>query len=113
MVVIFPLFPNINKQKIMFNKLKNFKQLRDQAKQMQSMLAQETAEGTGAWGKVKVIMNGNQEVLSIDIDQELLNNKEKTQDAVKEAFNDAIKKIQKTMALKMQQGGFGLNFPGM
>ena len=97
----------------MFNKLKNFKELRDQAKQMQSMLSTETAEGSGAWGKVKVTINGNQEILTVLIDPEILTNQEKTQDAVKEAVNDAIKKIQRTIAMKMQQSGMGLNFPGM
>ncbi|OGF31967.1 nucleoid-associated protein, YbaB/EbfC family [Candidatus Falkowbacteria bacterium RIFOXYD2_FULL_35_9] len=95
----------------MFNKLKNFKELRDQAKQLQSQLSTETAEGSGAWGKVKVIMNGNQEVQSVIIEPEMLADKEKLEGALKEAINDAIKKIQRIMAMKMQQGGFSL--PGM
>ena len=56
----------------MFNKLKQFKDLRDQAKQMKDALAQEEAEGSAEWGKVKIKINGNQEVLSVNIDPELL-----------------------------------------
>ena len=92
----------------MFNKLKQFKDLRDQAKQMQNVLAQESAEGQADWGKVKVKINGNQEIIDIQIDPELLtaDNKDKLQNAIKDATNDAIKKVQRIMAEKMQQSGF-------
>jgi len=97
----------------MFSKLKQFKDLRDQAKQMQNVLAQESTEGSADWGKVKVKINGNQEILSVEIDPELLSadNKEKLESAIKEATNDAIKKVQRIMADKMRSSGF--NIPGM
>lgn len=97
----------------MFNKLKQFKDLRNQAKQMQNILAQESTEGEAAWGKVKVKINGNQEILDIQIDPELLlpDNKEKLQNAIKDAANDAIKKVQRIMAEKVQQSG--INLPGI
>jgi len=97
----------------MFNKLKQFKDLKDQAGQLKNALAQETATGEAEWGKVKVTIDGNQEVLNVEIDPELLNsdNKEKLESAIKEATNDAIKKVQKIMANKMRESGF--NLPGM
>lgn len=99
----------------MFEKLKYMKDLRSQAKQMQNVLAGETAEGRAAWGKVKIVMNGNQEVLSVTIDPELTGpeNKDKLESALKEATNEAIKKIQRIMAEKMRNmGGLG-GFPGI
>ncbi|MBD3359546.1 MAG: YbaB/EbfC family nucleoid-associated protein [Candidatus Buchananbacteria bacterium] len=97
----------------MFNKLKQFKDLKNQANQLKETLAQETAEGSTDWGKVKVKIDGNQEILNVEIDPELLtsDNKEKLEQDIKEATNDAIKKVQKIMADTMQQSG--LNFPGM
>ncbi len=97
----------------MFNKLKQFKDLKNQANQLKEALAQETAEGSADWGKVKVKIDGNQEILNVEIDPELLSsdNKEKLEQNIKEATNDAIKKVQKIMADTMQQSG--LNFPGM
>ena len=94
----------------MFNKLKQFKELRNQAKQIKGTLAQESAEGSAEWGKVKVKMNGNQEVLEVEIDPELLNadNKKKLESAIKEATNDAVKKVQRIMAEKMKESGFSL-----
>lgn len=96
----------------MFSKLKQFKDLRSQAKKIQNVLADESAEGSGGWGKVKVKMNGNQEVQAVTIDPELLvvANKDKAEAAVKEATNDAIKKIQKIMAQKIQGMG-GIDMP--
>ena len=80
---------------------------------MQNMLAQESCEGEAAWGKVKVKINGNQEILDIQIDPELLtpDNKEKLQNALKDATNDAIKKVQRIMADKVRQSG--INIPGI
>jgi len=96
----------------MFNKLKQVKDLRDKAKNLQSMLAEEKVEGSAAWGKVKVQMNGNQSVLGVEIDPELLSNQKKLQDAMKEAFNDATKKAQHKMVAKMKESG-DLNMPGL
>ncbi len=97
----------------MFNKLKQFKDLRDQAKKMQNTLAQESATGNGGWGKVKITMNGNMEITALEIDDEIMGNKEKLKDAIKHAHKDAMKSVQKIMAKKMQEmGGFG-NFTGL
>lgn len=98
----------------MFNKIKHLKDLKNQAKQLQSVLAEETAEGSASFGKVKIEINGNQEILKVNIDPELLSvdKKEKTENAIKDATNEAIKKIQRQAAMKMQQSG-DFNFPGM
>lgn len=90
----------------MFNKLKQFKDLRDQAKQMKDALAQETVKGEAKGGKIMVIMDGNQEITAIDIDASLLTpeNKKEVEDGVREAVQQAVKEIQKVMVRKMQQG---------
>ncbi len=96
----------------MFSKIKQIQELRSQANQIKKALAEETVEGTGAWGKLKVKMDGNQEVKSVEIDDELLKDKAKLQAAIAEATNNAVKNAQKVMAQKMSQMG-GLNLPGM
>ena len=96
----------------MFSKLKQYKDLHDQAKKIQHVLKDVTVEGSGGWGKVKVSMNGNQEVTSVSIDQELLADKAKLETAVKEAYNDTVKKAQRSMADAMKKSG-GLNLPGL
>ena len=89
----------------MFNKIKAVKDLRSNAKQMQNELEDVTAEGSAAWNKVKVVLNGNQKIVSIDIDDEMMGDKAKLQDALKDAMNDAVKKIQKQMASRMKDMG--------
>lgn len=89
----------------MFSKIKAIKNLRDQAKQMQSVMNEVTAEGSAAWGKVKVTLNGNQQVLDVQMEEEVLANRAKAQDAVKEAFNDAMKKLHVQMAGKLKDMG--------
>lgn len=91
----------------MFSKLKQFKDLRSQAKTMQSALAEEKIELEK--NGIKMTMNGNMEILNLSIKPEL-----KTEDIAKhckDLFNDGIKKTQRIMAKKMQaMGGIpGLN----
>lgn len=89
----------------MFSKIKAIKDLRDQAKTMQNAMEEITAEGSAAWGKVKIRMNGNQRVLSIDIDDELMSDKSKLIAALIDAFADTTKNLQKEMAVKMKDMG--------
>ena len=56
----------------MFSKLKQFKDLRGQAKDLQAKLAEASVTVTEAFGKVKLTMDGNQQVTAIEIDEELL-----------------------------------------
>lgn len=89
----------------MFSKLKQFKDLKDKAKVIQEMLGKESAEGEAGWGKVKVKMNGNQQVLDVTIDPSLMDNREKLQELLRDATNDAVKKIQTVMAKKLKETG--------
>jgi DNA-binding YbaB/EbfC family protein len=98
----------------MFEKIKQLKQLRDQAGQMKAALSQETVQADSAHGKISVVMDGNQEILALNIDEAMFlpEKKEEIEKAVKEAVNEAIKKSQKAMAQKIQSIG-GLNIPGL
>ena len=86
---------------IMFSKLKHLKNLRSQAKTLQSALAQESI--TIAKGGIKVIMNGNLEITSLKINEELL--KDSLEKILADCINEAIKKTQRLMAQKMQEMG--------
>ena len=93
----------------MFNKLKQFQDLRSRAKQLQTELEKITVDGESGWGKVKVTVNGNQRVTNISIENEVMADKEKLQTLIKEAVNDAMEKLQKVMASKMKDiGGLDL-----
>jgi DNA-binding protein YbaB len=81
----------------MFGKLKDLNNLRQQAGQMQAMLAGEQVEAENHG--IKVVMNGNQEVLEVTINSEL--GKEEQEKYLRETFNEAVKKVQRLMATKM------------
>jgi len=93
----------------MFNKLKQFQDIRSRAKTVQSALEKESAEGSAGWGKVKVTVNGNQRVTSVAIADDAMGDKAKLQDMVKDGVNDAMEKVQKLLAGKMKDiGGLDL-----
>ncbi len=96
----------------MFNKIKAIQELKTQANQIKKVLAEEKIEGTGNWGKIKITMDGNQEVLSVEIAEEIIGDKSKLESGIKEAINDTIKKAQRVMAQKMSQMG-GIDLPGL
>lgn len=89
----------------MFNKLKQFKDLRDKAKHLQAALSNEKAEGSSGWGKVKVTFDGNQHATSLTIDPSLLSDKNQLEKLVLEAINDGVQNIQKVLATKMRDMG--------
>lgn len=89
----------------MFNKLKQVKDLRSKAKDLQSTLSEESAEGSAGWGKVKVHINGNHEVMKVSIDPEVMDNREKLEGMIKEATNDAVKKVQHLITKKLKDSG--------
>jgi len=90
----------------MFSKLKQFQDLRHQAKTMQNALAQETI--TEEKNGVKITLNGNMEVINLTLSESL--SKSSQEEAVKNCFNDAIKRAQKLMAKKLQDMG---GIPGL
>ena len=90
----------------MFSKLNQFKDLRSQAKVMQNALAQETI--TEEKNGVKIVLNGNMELISLNLNESL--NKNSQEETLKNCFNDAIKRAQRIMAKKLQDMG---GIPGM
>jgi DNA-binding protein YbaB len=90
----------------MFNKLKQFQDLRHQAKTMQSALAEETI--TEEKNGVKVVLNGNLEIISLSLNESL--NKSAQEEATKNCLNSALKRAQKLMAKKLQDMG---GIPGL
>ncbi len=97
----------------MFNKLKQFKDLKDQAKVMQDMLAKESI--TVSEGGVTITMNGNLELADIKMEEKLLSpgSADKLGNAIKKAHAEALKKMQRVMAMKMKDMGGMPNIPGL
>jgi len=82
---------------------------------LQSALAEESITAEAVGGKIKLTMDGNLAVTKLDIDAEMLSpdKKERLESGICEAHSDALKKIQKVMALKMRDMGGMPNIPGI
>jgi hypothetical protein len=87
----------------MFNKLKQINDIRKQAKDMQSMLAEVVVVGQSGGGRVMITLDGNQSVQGVQIGEG--SDVEQISKDVKDAFNDAAKKLQRELAGKMKEMG--------
>lgn len=94
----------------MFDQAKNLYQLQKQAKEikkeLQNIHIEAEVEG------VIVIINGEQEVVSVTISEDAQQNPGKLQENLVKAFNKAIKKSQQIAAEKMKGVMGGLGLPG-
>ena len=64
-------------------------------------------------GAIVITIKGDKKVLSIDIDSDLLEDKEMLQDMLTVAVNEAIAKVEDAMSSAMNSATGGMNFPGM
>lgn len=96
----------------MLDKLKNMNNLRKQASQMKKSLEEEKITVETYNGRVKLTINGNQDIEELHIDEDVLtpDNKSMLEQEIKRAFKDAMKKLQNIMVKKMQSGEINLPF---
>lgn len=97
------------------NLVKQAQQMQMKIQKIQSEMADKTAEGTAGGGMVKVVANGKQELVSIEINKEVVNpdDVEMLQDLVLEATNSALKNVSTMMSEAMNKVTGGLNIPGL
>lgn len=90
----------------MFSKLKQIRDLRSRAKQMQNLLSGESASVER--GGIKITMDGNMNVTSLTIAESAA--RADIEREMPRVINDVIKDIQRIMARKMQESG---GIPGL
>ncbi len=98
------------------NKLmKQVQKLQARMQKIQEELAAEEIEGSAGGGMVKAVVNGQQEILEIKIEPDILEDGdiEMLQDLVVAAVNDAIKKSKERAGEKMASLTGGMNIPGL
>jgi DNA-binding YbaB/EbfC family protein len=100
----------------------NIKDLMQQAQGLQAKvtalqeeLADKIVTGSAGGGMVKVAATGGQEIVSIQIEKELLtsDDQELMQDLIVAAVNDALKKSKELMTEEMSKLTGGLRIPGL
>lgn len=101
--------------KNMGNMMKQAQRLQAKMLKLQDELGEKTVETSAGGGMVKVVANGKQQVLSIQIEKEVVdpNDVEMLQDLVLAAVNDALQKSQEMVASEMSKITGGMNIPGL
>ena len=101
--------------KNMGNMMKQAQKLQAKMMKMQEELAERTVETASGGGMVKVVANGKQQILSIQIEKEVVDpdDVEMLQDLVIAAVNDALAKSQEMVSSEMGKLTGGLNIPGL
>ena len=99
----------------MANMMKQAQQLQSKMLKLQEELAEKTVESSSGGGMVKVVANGRQQIVSIKIEKEVVDEDdvEMLQDLVLAAVNDALAKAQEMVSTEMGKLTGGLNIPGI
>jgi DNA-binding YbaB/EbfC family protein len=99
----------------MGNMMKQAQQLQSKMMKLQEELADKTVESSSGGGMVKVTANGRQQIISIQIEKEVIDpdDVEMLQDLVLAAINDALAKAQEMVSSEMGKLTGGLNIPGL
>ena len=99
----------------MGNMMKQAQKLQTQMLKLQEELAEKTVEASAGGGMIKVVANGRQQILSIQIEKEVVDpdEVEMLQDLMLAAVNDALQKSQEMVSAEMSKLTGGMNIPGL
>ena len=97
------------------NILKEAQKLQAQLEALREEAAKKKVEATAGGGMVTVEANGNQEIVSIKIDREVINpeDAQMLEDLVLAACNEALRKSRELVQAEMGKIAGGLRIPGL
>jgi nucleoid-associated protein EbfC len=98
-----------------FNMIKQAQELKSKLDKAQKELAKTIVEGESGKGAVKVTANGQQKIMAIKIDSEVIDPKKTKQleELVLKAVTDALDKSQKAAADRLKEVTGGIKIPGL
>lgn len=83
-----------------FDKLKDVNEMRKQAKQIESLLATEIVTGQSSGGKIKITVDGNQNIKSVEVDESVVGDKSEVARHIRSALDDLNNKHKKMLQSK-------------
>ena len=93
--------------------MKQAQKMQEQMQKAQEELAGLEVTGEAGGGLARVTMTGKNEVRKIELDDALIgDDREMLEDVLAAAFNDALRKVEKTVADKYAGMAGGLGLPG-
>lgn len=88
-------------------------QMQTRMKKAQEELATREFEGTSGGGAVKITMTGDYKVKSVDIQPDVMSDKDMLQDLIVTALNEAVRVVKTTSEEEMAKITGGFSVPGM
>jgi DNA-binding protein YbaB len=83
-----------------FDKLKDVNEMRKQAKQMELALAGEEVTGHSSGDKIKITMDGNQKVKSVEVSDDIVGDRGEVARHIRAALEDLNNKHKKMLQQK-------------
>ncbi len=95
--------------------MKQVQKMQADMMKVQEELVNKTVEASSGGGMVKVVANGKQEIVSIEINPEAVDpdDVEMLQDMILAAVNEALRQSQEMVAREMSKVTGGLKIPGL
>jgi DNA-binding YbaB/EbfC family protein len=88
-------------------------QMQTRMKKAQEELATREFEATSGGGAVKLVMMGDYKVKTVDIQPDVMSDKEMLQDLIATAVNEAVRVVKTTSEAEMAKITGGFSMPGM
>src|SRR6056297_3025888 len=99
----------------MNNLMKQAQQMQAKMSKMQEELEEKTMEATAGGGVVKVVVNGKQELVDLQIDEDAVDPEdvEMLEDLILAAVNEGMREVQDMLNDRMGKLTGGMNIPGL
>ncbi len=94
------------------NLMKQAQEMQEKIKQAQEAIANMEVEGEAGGGMVKVTMTGKHELVRVQIDDSLMDDREMLEDLIAAAVNSAVRRVEEETAARMKEATGNLNLPG-
>ncbi len=93
--------------------MKKMQKMQKEMLEAQEALNEQVFEGAAGGGMVKVTVNGQREILNVNLDESVVDPEdiEMLQDLIVIATNDALKKVEDTTSSTMGKFTQGMNLP--
>ena len=86
--------------------------MQEEMQKAQAEIKDLTATGKAAGDSVKITISGEHQVIDIQIDEGVMDDKDMLEDLILTAMNDATKQISDVSASKMKSATGGMKLPG-
>lgn len=95
--------------------VKQAQKMQEQLQRVHAEAAQITSDGSSGGGAVKVVVSGDNQIVSIALDKEIIdpNDAETLQEALVIAINGALSEVQGKVKAKFAEVTGGANIPGL